>query len=96
MTDKEYHDRCAALFALLENTLDAAGADYDNDGNVITVNLDDGGTIIINKQPPKHEVWLASPAGGRHFQLAEGAWCDTRDGRELIALLRELLDVVGG
>ena len=92
MTDKEYHDTCAALFEELEGLLDDAGADYDNNGNVLEITTEAGDIIIINKQTPKHEIWLAARGGGRHFHLADGDWYDTRDKTQLKAQLLALLN----
>lgn len=98
MTDKEYHEHCAVLFTALEEMLDATAADYDNNGSVLHIETDGGNTIIINKQPPKHEIWLAEKNGGRHFRYVDGdgasgagSWQDTRDGASLTALFGELL-----
>ena len=91
MDEKEYHRHCAELFATIEALLDRAGADFDNNGSIIEVDLEDA-TLIINKQTPMREVWLAAPEGGRHFVLREGSWRDTRDDAELLDLLRARFD----
>lgn len=94
MTDtneKDYHDACARLFAAIETLLEDRGADFDNDGNVIEITTDDDDTIIINKQTPMREVWLAAKSGGRHFKLSEGEWRDTRDNTTLLSQLQALL-----
>ena len=44
--------------------------------------------LIVNAQPPLHELWLAARRGGFHFRLdGEGLWRDTRSGDEFFALL---------
>ncbi|MGI9298722.1 MAG: iron donor protein CyaY [Gammaproteobacteria bacterium] len=100
MTEKmidetEYHDLCDRLFAEIESVLDAAAADFDSNGHVIEAELADGGKMIINRQTPAREVWLATPGGGRHFRLQNGEWRDTRDDRELKTALRDLLGSSG-
>lgn len=92
MTTPSYDDLCAALFAAIESLLDERDADFDNNGNIIEVITDDDDKIIINKQPPMREVWLASKSGGRHFVYRDGDWRDTRDGSLLLEQLRALLD----
>lgn len=89
--DKAYHDSCAQLFAEIEALVDSTDADFDNNGNVIEIVTAGDEKIIINKQPPMHEVWLAARSGGRHFRLREGEWRDTRDGTTLMQQLRALL-----
>ena len=71
MDEKEYHRHCAELFAKIEALLDRAGADFDNNGSIIEVDLEDA-TLIINKQTPMREVWLAAPEGGAAFCPARG------------------------
>jgi CyaY protein len=46
-----------------------------------------GSKMILNTQPPLHEIWLAARAGGFHYKFADGSWRDTRDGRELFDVL---------
>ncbi|MEO6032987.1 MAG: iron donor protein CyaY, partial [Burkholderiaceae bacterium] len=46
-----------------------------------------GSKIVLNTQPPLHELWLAARAGGFHFRLTGDAWRDARDGRELFDVL---------
>lgn len=91
MTEKEYHDTCADFFARLEKWLDGADADYDNHGDVIEIINSREEKIIINKQTPKREIWLASKHGGRHFTFADGEWRDTRDGATLLKSVTALL-----
>ena len=91
MTEKEYHDACADFFAQLEKRLDEFGADYDNNGSVLEIVNDDDEKIIVNKQTPKREIWLASKHGGQHFVFADGDWRDTRDGSLLWQRLDALL-----
>jgi CyaY protein len=45
--------------------------------------------LIVNTQPPLHELWLAARGGGFHFKCVSGKWCDTRDGAEFFERLSE-------
>lgn len=89
--ETEYHDLCDRLFSEIESVLDGAAADFDSNGNVIEAELADGGKVIINRQTPAREVWLATPGGGRHFRLQNGEWRDTRDDAEITEVLKTLL-----
>lgn len=90
-SDKEYDALCTALFAAAEAALDAAGADYDLHGDVLEITADNGDKLVVNRQPPLRQIWLAAKSGGRHFDYADGEWRDNRDNREFFAVLRELL-----
>jgi hypothetical protein len=45
--------------------------------------------IVVNTQPPLHELWLASRRGGYHFKFVDGQWIDTKDGVAFFARLSE-------
>ncbi|MCH9705695.1 MAG: iron donor protein CyaY [Proteobacteria bacterium] len=89
--DKHYHDACAELFAAIETLLEDNEIDYDNNGNVLEIITEEDEKVIINKQTPMHEVWLAARTGGKHFKLQAGEWRDTRDNTTLLAQLKLLL-----
>ena len=91
MDESQYHQLCDNLFAEIENLLDEAGADFDINGGVIEVTLDNGGILIINRQPAAREVWLAAPNGGHHFRWNNNAWLHTRQDGEIISMLKALL-----
>ena len=91
MNENEYLQQCDALFAQIENLLDETGADFDINGGVIEVTLENGGVLIINRQPAAKEVWLAAPNGGHHFRWDDNAWRHTRQDGELMAMLKSLL-----
>ena len=43
--------------------------------------------IVVNTQPPLHELWLAARSGGHHYKHVAGRWLDTRDGRDFFEAL---------
>ena len=46
--------------------------DLDFDKESVTLTLSSGKTILINKQTPRHEIWLSSPISGAwHFSFKE-------------------------
>ncbi|MET0312600.1 MAG: iron donor protein CyaY, partial [Burkholderiaceae bacterium] len=86
LTDAEFHGRTAAVLAGIEATIDrwlqddVIDIDAARNGGMIELGFPNGSKIVINTQPPLHELWLAARGGGYHFKWAEGAWRDTRDG----------------
>ncbi|EPY49908.1 frataxin [Schizosaccharomyces cryophilus OY26] len=103
LSDLEYHRRADDTLEVLNNTfedlLEQSGrTDYDIEysSGVITLNLGDHGTYVINKQPPAHQVWLSSPVSGpKHFEWASNVktWKSTRDeGTMLDILAKEIGD----
>lgn len=96
MTDTEYLDRAEQLLGAVERACDdineSTDADIDNQrvGGMITLTFLDGSQMVINLQPPLHEVWLASKAGGYHYQFRDGGWRDTKTASEFFADLSRM------
>ncbi|MDM5146878.1 iron donor protein CyaY [Candidatus Persebacteraceae bacterium Df01] len=93
MDETEYHNICDELFMRIESVLDDAGVDYESNGGMIEVLLDDDGKVVINRQPALQEVWVAARSGGHHFVWRDGGWHDTRSGGTLSNLLLEVVGV---
>lgn len=102
LSDTEYQQRTQALLASIEAQADrwlqedVIDVDTHRTGGLLELSFPNGSKIIINTQPPLHEVWLAARAGGFHYRWAEGAWRDTRDGSEFLAALSKHASAQGG
>ncbi len=76
----------------IEEAIDATGADidYDNAGDILTLEFDNGSQIIINRQTPLSQIWVAARSGGYHFDYDEESqvWCLGQDvNRDLMTQL---------
>lgn len=92
MTDNEYHQKVDAILLHLEESLDeviAADLDYESAGGILTIDFPNGSKIIINKQPPNHQIWVATKFDGHHFDLVDDKWIDNRSGKEFWTLISE-------
>jgi CyaY protein len=93
LTDAQYHAQTAALLSAIEATLDrwleddVVDIDAHRTGGLLELSFPDGSKIVLNTQPPLHELWLAARGGGFHFRHVDGQWRDTKDGREFLAAL---------
>jgi CyaY protein len=93
LTDAEYHRLSAAVLAAVEQTIDrwlqddVIDIDAHRTGGLLELVFPDRSRIVLNTQPPLHELWLASKAGGYHYRQVDGRWVDTRDGSEFFAVL---------
>ncbi len=98
MNESEFHARAEATFAAIERAIEAVDidADIERQGGVLTLELAEGGKIVVNIQAPMQQIWIAARSGGYHFAWADGAWRDTRDGRELFAALSAVVSSQGG
>ena len=94
--------------ALADRTLNRVlaaveAAEPDADGElrdgILTLEIDEIGTFVINKHGPNREVWLSSPRSGAwHFAWDEGAvtWRSTRGLETLVEVLeRDLGQALG-
>jgi CyaY protein len=88
LSDSDYHAAADRLLAAVERQCDdwlqqgVIDIDTSRAGGMLELAFPNGTKAVINKQPPLQEIWLAARGGGFHFRLADGAWRDTRDGRE--------------
>jgi CyaY protein len=86
LSDSEYHSLTAAVLASIEATVDrwlqddVVDIDASRTGGLLELSLPGGSKIVVNTQPPLHELWLATRSGGYHFKHVGGRWLDTRDG----------------
>ncbi|HSI49307.1 MAG TPA: iron donor protein CyaY [Ideonella sp.] len=91
LTDAQYHELAhlalASVEAQIDQWLDRDVIDIDTHrtGGLLELSFPNGSKIILNTQPPLHEIWLAARGGGFHYRrdVAAGCWIDTRDGSEL-------------
>lgn len=93
LTDAEFHHRAGAVLSSIETAVDdwlqsdVVDIDAHRTGGLLELSLPNGSKLVINTQPPLHELWLAARAGGYHFKHVQGRWLDTREGHEFFALL---------
>jgi len=100
MTESEFNRQIDATLLAIEEAADAseAGIDYENSGGVLTLTLENGSQVIINRQTPVRQLWVAARSGGFHFDFddASGEWHRDSDGVELFAVLSEVISRQGG
>jgi CyaY protein len=98
MTDSEFNDLADATLDAIEAAVEATGADIEaaRTGNVLTLELADGGKVVVNSQGPMQQMWVAARSGGFHYAREGQQWRDTRDGSELFAALSRILSSQGG
>lgn len=93
LSDAAYEAASRAVLARLEaqadRWLEQEGVDIDcaRTGGLVELTLPNRSKIVVNTQPPLHEIWLAARRGGFHFRHEAGRWLDTKGGGELFELL---------
>ncbi len=93
MTESEFNELADAVFARIEQAIDASSTDIECslNGGVLELEFDDGSKIIINRHTPNREIWLAARSGGFHYAWQDGRWLSRRDDSELFDKLAELV-----
>ena len=91
MSETEFHQLVDIQMQNIEEAIDESEADIDYEvtGNVMTLEFENRSQIIINRQEPMKEIWLASKSGGFHFKLIDDKWTCSKTGMELFEMVKE-------
>jgi CyaY protein len=101
LSDAEYDRRARAVLAAVEAASDrflqdeVIDIDTSRTGGLLELAFPNGSKVVLNTQPPLHELWLAAGAGGFHFRAVGDRWID-REGRELFDVLSECASTQAG
>ncbi|MGH8353998.1 MAG: iron donor protein CyaY [Pseudomonas sp.] len=82
LTEARFHDLVDAAQQAVEDIFDDCDLDLDleNSGGVLTVRFENGSQLILSRQAPLQQLWLAARSGGFHFdydQASERWICDS-------------------
>ncbi|MFC0050818.1 iron donor protein CyaY [Rheinheimera tilapiae] len=91
MNDVEYDELTDAVLLAVEEAFEQLDLDIDseNHGGLVNVIFPDRSKIVINKQAPLHQLWVATKFNGHHFEWRDGQWIDNRTGTEFWQLLAD-------
>lgn len=95
LSDAEYHRLAGLALSSIEAAIDRwldedlIDIDTHRTGGLLELTFPGSSKIILNTQPPLHELWMAARGGGFHYRWADGAWRDTRDGSDFFAALSQ-------
>jgi frataxin len=90
MDESRFATLAQQLLTRLADVADEAGLDAELNGNVLTVELDDGRQFVVNGNAPLRQIWLASPiSGASHYESADDgkSWRSTRGGADFLETL---------
>jgi len=73
MTESEFLQAAEETIFAIEDALDECEVDIDFDmmGEVLTLIFENKSQVIINKQTPLKQIWVAAKSGGFHFDYNE-------------------------
>jgi CyaY protein len=102
LSDADYHRLAGEVLAKIEAKIDrwlqddVIDIDTHRTGGLLELAFPDGSKVVVNAQPPLHELWLAARGGGYHFKHMGDAWRDTKDGVEFYERLSREASAQGG
>ncbi|WP_375740663.1 iron donor protein CyaY [Pseudomonas boanensis] len=84
LSEARFHDLVDAVQQSVEDVFDDSDLDLDleNSGGVLTVRFENGTQLILSRQAPLRQLWVAARSGGFHFDYdeASGLWiCDSSE-----------------
>lgn len=95
MNESEFNDIVDEIFIEIEDAIEEAcdnsGADidYETTSGILTLSFINGSQIIINRQAPLKQIWVASKQGGFHFDFNGDSNQWICNGKELYTALSE-------
>lgn len=100
MTESEFNQNVDDILLQIEDAIDESGADidYDSVGGVLTLTFEDNSKIIINRQTPLKQIWMATRSGGFHFEYNadKNQWLLENDSQEFFDALSQYSSVQAG
>ncbi|MDR3438000.1 iron donor protein CyaY [Telmatospirillum sp.] len=103
LDESSFHIIAGKTIDALAEAIDAElgdDLDVEIEGEILTLDLADGGQYIVNKNAPLRQIWLSSPQSGAwHFawDSEDECWRSTRGAPiDLTDLLADELEAVTG
>ncbi len=93
MDESEFNQHVDDVIEHIEEQLDEleTDLDYETAGGIFTVTFENNTKIIINRQTPLKQIWVATKSGGFHFDFDQetASWVKDDDGTELFKALSQ-------
>jgi len=95
MNESEFNDIVDDILIEIEDAVEEAcdetGADidYETSSGILTLTFSNGSQIIINRQAPLKQIWVAAKQGGFHFDFNSDREQWLCNDKELYAALSE-------
>ena len=91
MNESEFEQKIEATMMRIEEAIDASNMlfdkdssgeiDYDTAGGILTLYFADQSQIIINRQTPLKQLWIAAKSGGYHYDYRDNGWINVQTGK---------------
>ncbi len=91
MNESKFNQLLDELMMAIEDAIDDADLDIDieNAGGILTLTFENNSKVILSRQAPLSQLWLAARSGGFHFDYDEEAesWVCDNSGDDFIEVL---------
>lgn len=94
LTESEFNELMDETIIAIEEALDELDEldlDYETSGGILTITVENGTKVIINRQTPLKQLWLAAKDGGYHLDWTGESWQTDKDQEPLETLLNRVL-----
>ena len=95
MNENRYTERLDDLMMAIEDAIDDTGLDIDfeTSAGILTLTCPDNSKVILSRQTPLLQLWLAARSGGFHFGFDEGrqSWVLDSNGQTLAEVFNRCL-----
>ncbi len=100
LTESEYHEKIDDTLLALEEALDLLEVDIDylNSGGVLTLTFENKTKIILNRQTPLQQLWIAAKSNGYHldWDADKNTWLYKKTNMHYKALIEQLCSEQAG
>ena len=83
------------LMMTIEDMIDESDSDidYENSGGILTLTCENGTQVILSRQTPVRQLWMAAKSGGFHFDYDQSndQWVCKNNKEPLIIMLNRCL-----
>lgn len=69
LSEAEFENLAHETLARIEQAVETSGTEieFETEDEILTLEFPDGSRIIINKQRPLKQIWVAARSGGFHY-----------------------------
>ena len=98
MNEKQFTQNLDELMMAIEDAIEEAGLDidYETAAGILTLTCENGSQVILSRQTPLLQLWLAAKGGGFHFDFDSGKGDWVCNGETLSVVLNRCLSEQSG
>lgn len=98
MDDSQFQELVDDEFVRIEDRIDELDldADIDTAGDVLSITLENGTSIVLSRQVANHEIWVAAKSGGFHLGHDGDQWMCATTGEDLDTLINRVFTEQAG